>query len=176
MLEQLASALCLNSIVNIGPNNVKNIVAQTAIKYLSDKKYYLSELMFLHGIYGNGNSFGPEVAEHMARLLMGNNEFMSEVKKLAEDDKGKLSSNNEYQFRYGDLYYAIQHCKFSVQLKFIYGRKYIKVIIKDRFDFDNWRTLMKPSLGNLANNLGYIMQKYALLKPYDWTVSFTYHY
>ena len=48
----------------------------------------------------------------------------------------------------------------------------IDVKVYDKYDFDHWRWGL--SKADLANNLGYVMERTNLLKKYDWEVEFKY--
>lgn len=59
----------------------------------------------------------------------------------------------------------------------IKGRWILVITVKDVFDFDQIRTFSKGirvTVGNLANDLGYVMQKLGLGKKFKIEVTFNY--
>ncbi len=86
---------------------------------------------------------------------------------------------NSFEFKTGDLYYAVQHCSIFVHEKFYHGKRYLKIILSDTYDFTQWRNIFENgnfNFGNTANNLGLTLQRCGLLTEYYWTCSFTYYY
>lgn len=66
-------------------------------------------------------------------------------------------------------------------MKYAYGKRYIKVIVRDSFNFDEYRKILDDmnlyhQLSVVANNFGFSLQEADILIPYDWNVSFTYYY
>lgn len=165
-------------------SNLKYIIAKAASIYLDSKGYYVSKKMFLQGLYGEGHEMGPEVKSRMIVLLQQDKDFMKTLKKTATssnvyfevyNDKGEAG----YEFVKGDLYYSIQHCPVYVAKLYANGKRYLRVVLYDTYDFDNFRWIFKDgefSIGNSANDLGLLLQYSGLLIPYKWSVSFTYYF
>lgn len=81
-----------------------------------------------------------------------------------------------YEFKSGDLYYAIQKCTY-----YILGIKSkatklwdVYVTITDTYDFDDPNRIFMYglSLGNIANDMAWNMQKIGLITAYEWSVSY----
>lgn len=51
----------------------------------------------------------------------------------------------------------------------------ITIKMSDTYDFTKFRA-DSLSISNLANNLGYVMQKIGMLETYDWDVQYSYIY
>lgn len=71
-----------------------------------------------------------------------------------------------------DLYYSLQHVNFSI--KGIKKRDvwYLTISVQDTYDFDNIRSFSKLSFGNVANDLGWAMQRVGMMTPYKISVSY----
>ena len=66
------------------------------------------------------------------------------------------------------MYYAIQH----MEIRLLYDKKTKKFLVKlnDTYDFTEWRSIFSAngvSFSNFANDLGFLMQKCAMMIPYD---------
>lgn len=76
--------------------------------------------------------------------------------------------NLKFQFTKGDMYYSLQHITYSMKgSRTIKWRWSLTITVTDIFDFDQIRTFSKGihvTVGNLANDLGYVMQRLKLGK------------
>lgn len=84
----------------------------------------------------------------------------------------KPETSSDAEFNSGDLLYSVQHA--NIEMSGIKGDKAWEIDVKvyDKYDFDHWRWGL--SKADLANNLGYVMERTNLLKKYDWEVEFKY--
>ncbi len=81
------------------------------------------------------------------------------------------------EFKKDDLYYSLQHVSFSLSGKKRGKRWELTVKVWDTYDFTEIRTFgkkIKISVGNVSNDLGYVLQKSQQGKAYSWEVSFYY--
>lgn len=147
-----------------------------AIAFLDFKGYYVSKKMFLHALYGSGNVLAPEVIEVMVDLLQKDKGFMDRAKATIEN-KNRYGRFDDYEFKEGDLHYCIQHCTVFVNEVFFEGRRGIRVIVTDAYNFDDFRLISDGiTFSNAANDLGYALQLSNMLTWYNFEVSFTYYY
>lgn len=71
-----------------------------------------------------------------------------------------------------DLYYSLQHVDFSIKGIKKRGVWYLTISVQDTYDFDNIRSFSKLSFGNVANDLGWAMQRVGMMTPYKISVSY----
>ena len=153
----------------------KATIALAASVYLNTQGYYVSKKMFLQSLYGGGDGLGPEVIEKIVYLLQEDVGFMNEAKD-AINNKAHYGYFN-YEFKEGDLHYSIQHCKAFANEVFYNGRRGIRVIICDIYNFDEFRLFDQGvTISNAANDLGYALQLAYMLTPYTFEISFTYYF
>ena len=50
----------------------------------------------------------------------------------------------------------------------------ITMTLSDRYDFDEWRR--RGGFGSFANNMGFIMQRTYILRPYEWDATYSFKY
>ena len=77
----------------------------------------------------------------------------------------------DVEFKTGDLYYSVQHANMIMSGVKEYDTWKVDVKVYDTYDFDRWRWQL--SVGGIANNLGFVLQRTKLLETYEWEVEFT---
>ena len=164
-------------------NAIKAAISSTASVYLTKKGYTLSRDMFNHAIYGYGKSPGSNIKNNMISKLKSSTEIKNAVKvRVNNANKNKKSSfaTNWFitEFKYGDLYYSIQHASVRIVGKKTNGKWTITVDLNDKYDFTEFGRTFKYglSVGNVANDLGSVMQKVKMLYPYSFSVKYSYKY
>ena len=76
---------------------------------------------------------------------------------------------------FGDLFYSIQHVDIYVSGKRINENTWdITIKMSDTYDFTEFR--LSLSVGDLANDLGFVMQHTGLLQTYRWSLSYHMEY
>ena len=163
-------------------NAIKAAISATASAFLTKKKYTLARDMFNHAIYGYGRAPSSKIKNNMISKLKSSSEIKNIVKQFVSNansnKKTSFSKPANVEFKSGDLYYSLQHISMKISGKKSNGRWSITVEVTDTYDFTEFsRTLKKGlSLGNVANDLGYVMQKVKMLYPYKFTVKYSYKY
>ena len=71
-----------------------------------------------------------------------------------------------------DLYYSLQHITFTVSGRKSNGVWSLTITVSDCYDFDNIRSFSGLSFGNVANDLGWAMQRIGMMVPYNITLSY----
>lgn len=76
---------------------------------------------------------------------------------------------------FGDLFYSIQHVDIRISGKRINDNTWdIMISMSDVYDFTEFR--LGLSVGDLANDLGFVMQNTGLLQTYRWSLSHSMKY
>ena len=158
----------------------KSVIDSAAKKYLLGKKYDLAYDMFHHALYGNGKKLSNSVLNKLKKKIKES----AEIKKLMTDKLKPLKKKNHnyvrfmsatIEFKKGDLYYSVQHADCVYSGTYSNGKWTLKIEVFDKYDFDNFRTFKNGiSVGNAANDMGVVLQKAKMLKPYRWGVLFDY--
>lgn len=79
-----------------------------------------------------------------------------------------LSDNGKkYAIVNKDFYYALQHVKLVISGRKVGQSWNVCVNLFDIYDFDTFRLTRDISMGDLANDLGLIMQNVAMIIPYN---------
>ncbi|MDP4119710.1 MAG: hypothetical protein Q8876_01455 [Bacillota bacterium] len=91
--------------------------------------------------------------------------------------KGNSVNNlkGSVNFTSGDLHYAVGKANFYITgTKQSNGKWSLSVKVADTYNFDEIRTLTKGiTKSNLANDLGWAMQKIGMAHTYFWSVTFS---
>lgn len=156
----------------------KDGIYTVAKMYLNSKGYELSLAMFYHFLYGNGKKITSYVENRIINGIRTSKEFKTKVKGILKDKK-KISSDTIYnmEFLKGDCYYSLQKVNFTLSGSIKNGRWELYVDVWDTYDFTEIRTFAKKikiTVGNAANDLGYVLQKSRMGKAYFWKVKFYY--
>ena len=158
----------------------KYLLYRAAHAYLMAKNmiYELSAAMFYHFLYGKGKQISSYVENRIINALRTSSKFKQTVKSKLKR-KSSIKSNKKFtmEFSSGDCYYSMQKISFTLSGKKKHGRWELNVTVWDTYDFTQIRTFGKRidiSVGNLANDLGYVLQKLKIGKAYDWKVKFYY--
>ena len=162
-----ASSLLMTVVGYFAPvsiyNAIKAAISATATAYLTKKGYTLSRDMFNHAIYGYGKAPGSKITNNMKSKLKASSVIRKLVRnQILSADKNKkttFSYKKIVEFKSGDLHYSIQHATVKVSGKKANGKWTITVNLEDTYDFTEFsRTFIYGlSVGNLANDLGYVM-------------------
>ncbi len=160
----------------------KDVIYEAAEMYLRpNKDYELTLAMFYHFLYGNGKHISYYVENRIINGIRTSKYFKDRVKKILRGKK-KIKANKTYSIEFKqrkdpDCYYSMQKVKFTLSGKKTRGRWELNVTVWDTYDFTEIRTFgkkIKVSIGNAANDLGYVLQKTGQGKAYDWKVKFYY--
>ena len=161
----------------------KYLLYRAAHAYLmaKNRRYELSAAMFYHFLYGKGKQISSYVENRIINGIRTSKYFKDRVKKILRGKK-KIKANKTYSIEFKqskdpDCYYSLQKVKFTLSGKKTRGRWELNVTVWDTYDFTQIRTFGKRiniSVGNLANDLGYVLQKLKIGKAYDWKVKFYY--
>lgn len=160
----------------------RDTIYSAAELYLDKKGYNLTKKLFYHFLYGNGKCINKSTESLLISKLKSAAVLNNEIKRYL---RGVYASkmvikNKSIQFTSGDLHYAIQKMGFCFSATRISGNwksSTWKVCVTawDVFDFDQIRTFskgIKVTISNVANDLGYWLQKLGIGKEYSWAVSY----
>jgi hypothetical protein len=128
--------------------------------YLTTKGYNLSRNMYNHGFYPSLYALDTTL---LRNKVFGSLEFNNLINMFRRSFNKSL--NASINFTSGDLHYAVG--RMNVSLSKI-GNTIIATA-SDIYDFTEWYAV--PSFSNLANNIGYLVQKNKWLTPYYWQIS-----
>lgn len=141
------------------------------------KGYWLSYYMFHHALFGNGSDAPDYIISFMKTVLTINEGFINDMILLTQNSTDKeIHEFIGKEFKSGDLYYSIATYSGYVDgYRNEDGIWNLYILLWDDYDFDDaTRTLdYGISVGNIANDMGYWLQKYHLLIPYYFEVYFT---
>lgn len=164
-------------------NAIKIAIASSSSIYLTQKGYILSRDMFNHAIYGYGRNPSSNINNNLISKLKSSSVIKDMVaQQIQKANKSKKSLFNTgwltCEFKTGDLYYCLQHTNVKITGTKSGSKWEITVQLKNTYDFTEFSRTVKYglSIGNMANDLGFIMQKVKMLYPYDISVSYTYTY
>ena len=158
--------------------NAKGIIATAGKAYLGSKGYSLARAMFNHGMWGLGrsapSSINKLIISRLKKSSIMKNEILKIIKKAKGDviiDGGTVEFKNSGKVN-TDLYYSLQHAKFTIIGRKSGGVWNLTISVSDRYDFDNIRSFSELSFGNAANDLGWIMQRTGMMVPYRFSVTY----
>ncbi|WP_052948030.1 RHS repeat-associated core domain-containing protein [Aneurinibacillus tyrosinisolvens] len=151
-----------------GPTSIviRSGVSAAAAGVLLPRGYTLAYNLFFHALWGYGFSENLLISK-----LKSSPEVQSRVKSYISQAKGATSFLHlsvPYEFKSGDLYYALQHVTFNFFGQREGSRWKVGIRVIDRYDFTQWRKL--NSFASAANNLGNLLQDTNLLTPYNINV------
>lgn len=144
------------------------------------KGYNVARALFNHALWGYGASLSWYVKNMIIKKLNASKYFYSIIRKALNSVSGNSVyckrifvnfSNSKTQNDY-DLFYGIGKINFYVTGYKSYGRWYVTIEGWDTYNFDEVRSFSKFSFGNLANDLGWIMQRIGMLVTYTWYINF----
>lgn len=163
-----------------GYSNMTGVHCHIEISQSKDTSWFKNKYdnyMFNKSMYNPREPLGNKTLKKIEEKSKNSNEVKDAVNYC-------ISMNNNESFddcvfenaeMSGDLYYSIQHVNIHVAGEKLSDDKWnIIIIMSDVYDFTENRD--GHSLGVLANNLGYYMQKYGLLKEYAWSVAYGFEY
>ena len=160
-------------------STIKTAIQISSTIYLTLKKATATRDMFNQSMglyYKDGVS--NKVKKDLTNKIKKDPVFKEKVQKCIDDNKGKkfysCHSDNVY-FKQFDLKASVGHIDLYTSGRKI-GEDHWKmyVTMEDVFDFDRW---MKPTNKlNIANDLGYVMQRIGMLHTYSWDLDFEFEY
>ena len=155
---------------------VRDTIYAAAKQYLSKRGYTATLALFYHFIYGDGRKITSYIEYELINGIKKSDEFKKEVKKKVLIFMNYNQKNLKFEFKNGDMHYALQHITYSMKGgRTIRGKWTLEIKVRDTFDFDQIRTFSKGiKTSNLANDLGYVMQKLKLGKKFKIEVTFNY--
>ncbi len=175
--------------------SIKDFLANLGSSYLGGKGFHLAKAMYLHGIYGEGKSLSFPDKQLLAEKIKNSDKLDSFLNTIIKQNKDKetIEDADTIEFEGGndnDLFYSIQHCNLTYKAEKQGDAWKFDVISYDTYDFTELRILssllkmqaeikeLKEQLSkafkfaNMANDLGTVMQKIDMMKPYFWFVKF----
>ena len=158
---------------------IKQDISAAGLTFLYASGNILSGRMFRHALYGNGRTIDRSISNLMRLLLESSEELKAKIRTAISNamSRGRTSfctGNIGIEFKDKDLYYAIQHADLWLSGYRVNRRWYITVTICDKYDFSEFRKGL--SFSNLANNLGWALQRNGMMKMYYWSLKYTYRY
>ena len=149
---------------------IKGVLYTAGYTFLTVKKYKTAAMLYHHGMWGAGRLLSSKQKYTLLKAIKQTSEYKSKVAELkAQYRNGDPEPRGEIEFTSSkDLYYAIQH----MGIRLLYDKKTKKILVKlnDTYDFTEWRSIFSAngvSFSNFANDLGFLMQKCAMMIPYD---------
>ena len=168
--------ISLKKVVNAVKKGVNQVIKMASNVYLSAKNMPISETMFHKAIDNIPGSLPQKTQQQIAEATKNSSALNDVIQSCINQSNGQgfttTDCSDSLEFTSGDLYYSIQHANYEIsgeRTDNVYWN--INVRLYDTYDFTEWRK--KLSVGNAANNLGYKMQQYGLLEPYEWEVNYT---
>ena len=166
------AALVFSTIVKVAITVASNI-------YLTAKNNDLSRDMFNKAMYSSKSKVSKNIQKKIKDKTKDKTNIKNAIKACIEKSDGKsftsADCSDSFEYTSGDLYYSLQHVDYSIS-----GEKTdditwkLDVNLNDTYDFTEWRTGF--TIGNMANNLGFVMQHTGLLRPYYWDVNYSMNY
>ena len=162
-------------------NAIKAAIATAASAFLTKKGYTISRDMFNHAIYGYRAPLSKKIKDGLISKIRSISYLqMLAVWQISVAKRSKKSSftySSSYEILGGDLYYCLQHFDYKIYGKKVGNRWKIRVRVSDTYDFNEFSRVLRYglSLGNAANDLGYVMQRTGLLCIYDFSVTYMYY-
>lgn len=141
----------------------------------------LSSDMFNKSMYDAKTSISKSIENKIIEKSKNSPSLKNEVKNcIAKSNQSQFKEcrpSDDFQFKPsdGDTHYSIQHADVSISGEKEDDKWDITIKMSDTYDFTKFRA-DGLSTSNLANNLGYVMQKIGMLETYDWDVQYSYIY
>lgn len=156
----------------------KAMIASAGNAYLLYKGYSLSRALFNHGMWGHGRRLSKSTNNLIVDRLKRSSIMKNAISNIIKKARGnRINTRGSVEFTAKDiinkdLYYSLQHVDFSIKGIKKRGVWYLTISVQDTYDFDNIRSFSKLSFGNVANDLGWAMQRVGLMIPYKISVSY----
>ena len=116
----------------------------------------------------------------LAKKIQDSEQLKTEVDICFEKANGRNFDQCHTQnlnFTSDDLLYSVGKANAYISAwKNIGGNWTVTVNVYDTYNFDATRLQNGWSFSNAANDLGYYMEQFGLLTPYDWNITFRYDY
>ena len=141
-------------------------------------RFDLTRAMFNHAIWGGGRQATPKLEERMIKKLKASEAMDDLLRRLVQNAKGDTLGKRGVvelkpsRFLRSDMYYALQHIIYQIDGARSGDGWSFNINVSDRFDFDNIRSSKKVKFEHLANDLGYALQHFGIVTPYDINVSY----
>ncbi len=143
---------------------------------LSYKKCPVAKDAWHQALYGNGRSWSSSTLNNK---IKNSTHFTGKLKSALSGKTSVTNKKISLNFTNSintDLYLSIGRIDLYVTGTKRNGKWNLTVKGTDRYNFDEFRLTTGFSVGNVANDVGLVMQQAKLLKPYDIKVSFTMTY
>ena len=154
---------------------IKNTVSYYGTEFLAQTGRPLAAIMFSNALWGRGRGLSNSIKKLMIFELKRSSDLNkiinNDIKKFRNWQGFGATSTVEFRGR-SDLHYAIQHANVEIDGYRYHRRWKITVTISDVYDFTEFRNGL--GFSDVANNLGWAMQKNGMITPYRWSVSYTY--
>ena len=155
---------------------IKEIVSATADSFLSERNWTLTNILFQHSLWGNGSAINDstEGVGKVKQLIANDPQTLEMIQPILDSmtpgSAISYASEKGYEFTSGDMYYALQHVNYDVNIVMDKDKNWKAAIhITDNYDFDAIRWGF--SLGNIANNGGLFLQTIGIMKEYSIDVT-----
>ena len=142
---------------------------------LSAKKCPIAKEAYHQGLYGGGKKWSSAA---LNKKIKNNTYFKDQLKNAMSKVTGNTVENKKISLNFTsgrdmDLYLAIGKIDVYVSGTKSNGKWNLKVTGTDIYNFDSFRLNTGFSVGNIANDVGVIMQRVKMMKPYTISVSFS---
>lgn len=155
---------------------IKTVITVASNIYLAVKGYSISRDMFNKSMYNPTGNISTKNQKQIISGVASSSQAASSAKTCVSQHKDETSFSNclGYKDAYydnGDLQYSIQHIDIYVSgTKKSDNEWDLTYSVTDDYDFMELKPL--NSTANIANDLGWVMQKTGLLDVYTWSISF----
>ena len=148
--------------------------------FLDDMGYDLAAWMYDYAFTRRGGQLEYDSLPPMLeKKLIDSKELKEVLGEYISDNSGFFDTKDQtIEFESGDLYYAIQKASFRAWgWKDGNGKQIINIFVWDTYNFDNIRTIENGiSLGNIANDMGYVLQHSGQMVEYKWWIRYEYEF
>ena len=160
---------------------IKALITVASNIYLRNSKKDLSSDMFNKSMYDSKTPISKSIETKIIEKSKNSTPVINAVNTcIAKSNNTNFKDcepeNFEFTSADGDLHYSIQHADIKISGLQQEDNWIITVKMSDTYDFTKFRTDDFFTVSTLANDLGYVMQKTGMLKPYDWDVQYSFIY
>lgn len=132
--------------------------------------------MYRHAFWGGGRPLSGTTKELAAKKLSGSSILNSSIsEKLGSIRGSKAHFNGSIELSANDnpdLFYSLQHIDYRVVGRKTHGHWILRVTVTDPYNFDTIRSTSGITFANLANDLGWYLQRIGMMEPYEFSVTF----
>lgn len=152
--------------ISVTLNAFKILAYFGGMDYLEHNKLFNSRELYGYAFWGQGNSRNYGTDSNISAALAKDKDFRGDV--IKNISTNACYDSRSYLFKEEDLYYALHAVNYSGCAKQEDSKIVYSVTVTDTYNFDEWKPL--DSMGNAANNLGYVLQNLYLIDPYEITI------